>query len=174
MFVYDTVAIGSWKSQAISQFLAKSVRELDLVSGDLRVGRETENCPSGNIPLGSVLQASALSVVRYSTFADMLRKVTRSRFSIENGGRKDSVKMAVLIVDTKQRISYEVLQEMKKMEDAVHFFYIVGIGEDDNQISLLKKAAGSGKFMNIFNYDELSSFADTLMSEFCDFFFQLY
>ena len=82
--------------------------------------------------------------------------------------------MAVLIVDTKQRISYEVLQEMKKMEDAVHFFHIVGIGEDDNQISLLKKAAGSGKFMNIFNYDELSSFADTLMSEFCDFFFQLY
>ena len=169
IFVYDAKAIGSWKAQAVSQFIAKSVREFDFVSADLRVGRETENCPSGNVPLGSALQASDLSLVRFTTFSDMLRKVTRSSFSVENGGRQNSLKMAVVVVDANQRISFDVLKEMKGLKNTVDFFYIVAAG-DNRQMLQLKTLTGSGNFISVKNYDELNASADKLMSDLCDFF----
>lgn len=171
IFVYDAVTLGSWKSQSISQFIAKSIREFDLVSSVLRVGRDIENCPTGNIPLGSALQASDMSQVRYSTFPDMLKRITRSRYTVENGGRENSVKMAVVFVDGSQRIDYNVMQEARRLKDAVDYFYVVTVGQNMRMLQLTG-LAGNGKFLSVSNYAGLNSVADKLMSDMCDFFFE--
>ena len=172
LFIYDALSLGSWKSQAISQFISKSIRELNLVSGVLRVGREIENCPSGNIPLGSALHPSDMSEVRFRRFPDMLKRITRDRFSVENGGRANAAKMAVVFIDAGQRISYDVIREMKKLKDSVQFLHVVIIGQNMRLVRLATTVA-NGRFINVRNYDELDSMADKLMADMCDFFFTL-
>lgn len=173
VFIYDSMNLGSWKSQTISQFVAKSIAEFSLATDDLRVGREIENCPVGNIPLGSALTSKDLEKIDYQTLADMLRRVNRNRFSIENGARVNASKMAVLFVDTTQRLNYETYLEAKRLKEQVDFFYVVSIGSN-TQTSHLTGLAGSGKSITVSRYHELLPLADTLMSAMCDFFFMFF
>ncbi|XP_045170354.2 cartilage matrix protein-like [Mercenaria mercenaria] len=170
IFVYDAQALGSWRSQSISQFISKSVAEFSLATDDLRVGREIENCPSGNIPIGSALHNTDLDEVRYQTFTDMIRRVTRSRMSEENGGRKDAAKMAVIFVDSSQRMNYETFMEARKLKERVDFFYVVTVGHNMQTLHLTG-LAGEGHFISVKSYEELHPLADKLMSAMCDFFF---
>ena len=84
----------------------------------------------------------------------MLRNVTRSHFSVDSGSKNDVIKIAVLIAVGSQSITDDVLQKIKKMEEAVHFLYIVGIEENRNQISLLKRQQGveSLRIYSVFLY----------------------
>lgn len=170
IFVYDAQALGSWRSQSVSQFISKSVAEFNLATDDLRVGREIENCPTGNIPIGSALHNSDLDEVRYQTFTDMLRRVTRSRMSEENGGRKEAAKMAVIFVDSSQRMNYETFLEARNLKDRVDFFYVVTVGHNMQTLHLTG-LAGEGHFISVKSYDELHPLADKLMSAMCDYFF---
>ena len=172
LFIYDVLSLGSWKSQAISQFITKSIRELNLVSGVLRIGREIENCPSGNLRLGSALHPSDMAEVRFRAFPDMLKRISRQGFSVENGGRANAAKMAVVFIDAGQRLSYDVIREMKKLKDSVEFLYVVIVGQNERLVRLATTVA-NGLFINVRNYDELNSVADKLMSDMCDFFFTL-
>lgn len=173
VFVYDSLSLGSWKSQTISQFVGKSVAEFSLASDELRVGREIENCPIGNIPLGSALSSKDLEKVEYQSFTDMLRRVNRNRFSEENGARVNASKMAVLIVDASQRMDYNTFTEAKRLKDLVDFFYVVTVG-NNMHLSQLKQLAGERMVLSVDRYHELHPQADTLMSAMCDFFFMYF
>lgn len=170
MFVFDAQALGSWRSQSVSQFISKSIAEFNLVADDLRVGREIENCLTGNIALGSAFHSSDLDEVRYQTFTDMLRRVTRSGMNEENGGRKDAAKMAVIFVDSSQRMNYETFMEARQLKEKVDFFYVVTVGHNMQTLHLTG-LAGEGHFISVKSYEELHPLADKLMSAMCDFFF---
>lgn len=170
IFIYDAVSLGSWKSQTISQVISRSIRELKLVSGVLRIGREIENCPDGNLPLGSALQASDMSTVRYATFSDLLKRVARNSFSVENGGRRNASKMAVVFFDEEQRIDFDVMREVQRLKDMLDFMYIVTIG-DNVRLYRMATTLANGRFVSVKDYEELNSVADKLMSDMCDFFF---
>ena len=113
-----------------------------------------------------------MSEVRFRTFSDMLRRITRDRFSVENGGRTNAAKMAVVFIDAGQRISYDVIREMKRLKDAVDFLHIVVIGQNMKLVRLATTVA-NGRFISVRNYEELNSMADKLMADMCDFFFTL-
>ncbi|KAL4222708.1 hypothetical protein ACF0H5_018749 [Mactra antiquata] len=170
LFVFDAQALGSWRSQSISQFISESLSEFSLSAPELRVGREIENCPSGNIALGSAFKHTDLDEVRYQTFTNMLRRVHRDRFSEENGGRVNASKMAVIFVDASQRMNYETFLEATRLKESVDFFYVVTIGHNMQTLHLTG-LAGEGKFISVKTYEELPLLTDKLMSAMCDFFF---
>ena len=101
----------------------------------------------------------------------MLKRITRSRYTVENGGRENSVKMAVVFVDGSQRIDYNVMQEARRLKDTVDYFYVVTVGQNMRLLQLTG-LAGNGKFLSVSNYAGLNSVADKLMSDMCDFFFE--
>ena len=170
LFVYDALTLGSWRSQTISQFAAKSIEEFNLMNGDLRVGREVENCPTGNIALGSVLQSSDLARVEYQSLSNMMRRVARQGFSVENGGRKNASRMVVVFIDSSQRLNHNTYQELQELKEKVDFLYIVTVGRNPYSV-WLKAVAGKGHSIGVRSYDDLMAYADKLMGDMCDFFF---
>lgn len=170
LFVFDAQALGSWRSQSISQFISKSMAEFALGSENFRVGREIENCPSGNIPIGSALHSSDLDMVKFPSFTDMLKRINRYRMSDENGGRKNASKMAVLFVDPSQSMNFETFTEARRLKESVDFFFVVAIGHNMQTLHLTS-LAGEGQSISVNSYDELHPLADKLMSAMCDFFF---
>ena len=171
MFVYDAQALGSWRSQSVSHFISKSVSEFNLATDDLRVGREIGNCPDGNIALGSALHSTDLDEVKFPTLTEMIRRVRRGKMSEENGGRKDASKMAVLFIDSSQRMNFVTFMEARKLKESVDFFYVVTVGHNMQTLHLTG-LAGEGHFISVKSYDELHPLADKLMTDMCDFFFQ--
>lgn len=170
LFVFDAMELGSWRSQSISQFISDSLSAFSLSAGELRVGREIENCPSGNIALGSAFRNTDLDEVRYPSFTTMLRRVHRDRMSEENGGRVNASKMAVIFVDSTQRMNYETFMEARNLKQHVDFFYVVTIGHNMQTLHLTG-LAGEGRFISVKSYDELHPLSGKLMSAMCDFFF---
>lgn len=100
----------------------------------------------------------------------MLRRVTRDRMSEENGGRQDASKMAVVFVDSSQRMNYETFMEARLLKDKVDFFYVVTVGHNMQTLHLTG-LAGEGHFISVQNYEELQPLANKLMSAMCDHFF---
>ncbi|WAR09866.1 MATN1-like protein [Mya arenaria] len=129
LFVYDALELGSWRSQAISQFVEKSLASFNLVTDRFRVGREIENCPRGNIPLGGAMHPSDFGAVHFSSFTDLLNKVHRMKFSRENGGRENTTKMVVLFVDSSQRMNYETFLAARNIKNSVDYFFLVSVGK---------------------------------------------
>ena len=113
-----------------------------------------------------------MAEVRFRAFPDMLKRISRQGFSVENGGRANAAKMAVVFIDAGQRLSYDVIREMKKLKDSVEFLYVVIVGQNERLVRLATTVA-NGRFINVRNYDELNSVADKLMTDMCDFFFTL-
>ena len=122
MFIYDTASLGDYKSREISQFLAVVVSYLDIKSGLLQVGRVTDNCPSGeNFPLSNKVSPDDFSNIRFSTYSNLIKKVRKSGFSVDNNGRVDSLTLAVLFVDS-EMTDAGALQEAKAMTTTAEVF----------------------------------------------------
>ena len=167
LFVFDALSLGSWKSQTISQFIDKSLSELNLANGKLRVGREIENCPSGNVPLGSALQSSDLDSVHFHTFTDMLKRVHRTKLAPENGGREEAAKMVVLFVDPVQKMNYDTYLMAGTLKGSVDSFYVIAIGEN-MYTSRFVRLAGEDNSIKVKTYEELLDMSDKLMGDLCD------
>lgn len=166
LFVFDSLALGSVRSQAISQFIEKSLSDINLATDRLRVGREIENCPTGNIPLGSALQSTDLDEVRFHTFTDMLKRVYRVKLSSENGGRANATKMVVLFVDTSQKMNYDTFLAARALKESVDYFYVVAVG-DNMYTTRFAGLAGEENSIHVANYEELSNVSDTLQNALC-------
>ena len=168
LFIYDAYNLGSWKTQSISQFIADSLSEFDLRSDLLRVGREIQNCPDGNIPLGSVMNQADMASVKYFTLTDMLKRIRRNSFTVENGARNPGEEIVVLFLDQDQVINYETFQEAKLLKSSVDVFYVVIIG-NHSRAQFFADLAGEGYFLQINSYDHLPSLTTSLKNDLCEF-----
>ncbi|XP_052248876.1 cartilage matrix protein-like [Dreissena polymorpha] len=170
LFVFDALEIGSWRSQAVSQFIEQSLTSFNLATDRLRVGREIENCPRGNIPLGGALHAADFGAVQFSSFTELIQRVSRVRFSEENGGRANSTRMLVLFVDSEQRMNYETVEAAKKLKASVDYFYLVSIGKGMYN-KHFEDMADKGRTLKLNSYDQLPANTGDLMTSICDYFF---
>lgn len=132
----------------------------------LRVGREIQNCPDGNIPMGGVLQSSEMGSVHFHSFTDMLKRVHRTKLAPENGGRDGAAKMVVLFVDPSQKMNYDTYLAVSTLKSSVDYLYVVGIGEN-MYTSRFARLAGEDNSIKVENYEELINMSDKLTEDLC-------
>ncbi|XP_052796198.1 cartilage matrix protein-like isoform X2 [Mya arenaria] len=171
MFIYDSTSMGVRTSNAISQFLSKVVSGLDLRSGNLRIGRVTDDCPTaGNIPLSSKLTPVDFSEFQLSSYSHMLQKLRRSGFTIEYGGRQGATKLAVLFIDGNMNgLDYNIINEAKLLKAKNNNVFVVTIGNGDI-ISKIGSEFGQGYHMHVNDYRSLENAGSEFLSQICDFF----
>lgn len=170
MFIYDTKALGVQSSEVITRFLAKIVARLDLGGGHLRVGRITDNCPSGgSFQLSNQVSALDFSEIRLPSYTDLLRKVQRTAFSSEYGGRSDATNVAVLFVDSEMTgLDDAFINEAKQMKQSSDVF-VVSIG-NGNMITKLSEGFQSSLQLHVNSASDLDKAVDNFIMQLCDFF----
>ena len=170
MFVYDSTSMGVKTSNAISEFLTKVVSGLDMGSGNLRIGRLTDDCPSGgNMPLSDKLSPEDFSAFTLSSYSHMLRKLRRSGFTFEYGGRSDATKIAVLFIDADMvDLDVDVLKEAKELAKTATV-YVVTLGSAD----IVKKISGDKDFrvhMHVNPGQSLNDYSGVFLNRLCEVF----
>jgi len=170
MFIYDTKALGVKSSKLITEFLAKIVERLDLRSKRLQIGRITDNCPSGgSFQLSDKVSGLDFSEIHLPSYTELLKKVRRSAFSSEYGGRSGASNMAVLFVDSEmQGLDDAFINEASQMKKQANVFTVtIGNGQ------LIAKFADNFKIsqqLHVDSYADLDKAADEFLTQMCDFF----
>lgn len=170
MFVYDTKALGVSASKIITEFLAKIVTRLDLSSGHLRVGRITDNCPSGgSFQLSNSVSALDFSEIRTPSYADLLKKVRRTAFSSEYGGRTNASNVAVMFIDSQMEgLDDMLLDEAKSLKNTADVM-VVSIGGGD-MVTKFSDNFSQSLYMHVNSYTDLDKAADDFLLKMCDYF----
>jgi len=145
------------------------MESFNLATDRFRVGREIENCPRGNVALGGAMNAADFGTLHFYSFTDLLKKVHRTKFTEENGGRPNATKMVVIFVDASQQMSYDTYLAAKDIKDKVDFFYVVSFGKGTYN-KYFEDLAGPQYTLKT-DYDALIGQSNSLMSTLCDFFF---
>ncbi|KAK3582071.1 hypothetical protein CHS0354_013449 [Potamilus streckersoni] len=172
LFTYDSVAIGSWKSQTISQFIGALVNGFER-NGLVRVGRLTSDCQrSGNIALTQELSNVAFSKLEFTTFTHLIRKVRRHGFSVEQGGRTDARRIVVMVVDEElEDVNSEMIGEAQNLNKEAEVYVIV-IGKGNNlplvhELTMVKGEVDQGHIINVDSYQKIFSVKEELLGRLC-------
>ena len=170
IFTYDSAALGEVKSHKISQFIAEIVSGLDIYGGYLRIGRITDNCPTGgNFDLSGRLSSADFAEIHFSSFGHLLKRIQRTGFLVENGGRQGSSPVTILFIDSDMEgLDKHTLDAAKELSEDAET-YVIAIGQGPLIDRFSNHITGSN-FIQIHSYDELSSIKKDFLNELCYFF----
>ena len=174
IFTYDSAALGEAKSHIVSLFISKIVNRLDLTGGFLRVGRITDNCPSGgNFDLSNRLSSADFAEIQFSSFGHLLNRVHRTGFSSEYGGKQGATPATVLFIDSDMEgLDTHTLHAAKDLAEDSEL-YVIAVGEGPMIDRFSNQISGSN-FIQIHSYDLLSSIEKDFVAELCYFFSKNY
>ena len=170
IFTYDSAALGETKSHIISEFIAEIVSNLDLRGGFLRIGRITDNCPTGaNFDLSNRLTSADFAEIHFSSFGHLLKRIHRTGFSSEYGARKGSSPVTVMFVDSDMEgLDREALHAAKTLsQDSELYVIAIGYGPIIDRFS--NHITGSN-FIQIHSYEALTGLQKDFLTELCYFF----
>jgi collagen type VI alpha len=114
---------------------------------------------------------AALARRRYSTDATThahIKYIHSQGMSAESGGRADTVKFGVLVVDRAHGENLaKALAEAEKAKEAGISLVVIGVGPGVTESELLSLASSPDNILSVGNYHELSSRKDELITIFC-------
>ncbi|KAL3866047.1 hypothetical protein ACJMK2_043388 [Sinanodonta woodiana] len=172
LFAYDSVAIGSWKSQAVSRFIGALVNGFDR-NGLIRVGMVTSDCQrSGNIALTQELSNVAFSKLEFTTYTHLIRKVQRHGFSVKQGGRPKARRIAVMLVDEElEDVNSEMISEAQKLNKEAEIYVIV-VGQANNmplvhELTMVKGVVDQSHIISVDLFQNILSVKGDLLRRLC-------
>lgn len=170
LFIYDASAMGANASHVVSQFIAAVVTNLDIASGNLRVGRITDNCPSGgNFDLSNKLTAADFKEITVSSYSNLIKKTRTLGFNPENGGRSGATNVSVLFVNSdRDEGETKTVQEAKELIKASEVF-VVAIGQSPT-IKNISEAMKARNILRVDALDDLNDLAGDFVNKLCYFF----
>ena len=169
IFTYDSAALGEAKSHIISEFIAEIVSNLDMRGRYLRVGRFTENCPSGaNLDPSNRLTGADFAELHFSSFGHLLNSIHRTIFSRGKG----SSSVTVMFVDSgMQGLDRQAIHAAKTLsQDSVLYVIAIGHGPSIDAFSACIHNVTGRNFIQIHSYDTLAGLQQAVLNELCNFF----
>ncbi|XP_071117256.1 matrilin-4-like [Haliotis cracherodii] len=159
MFVFDSAAMGSTKTGQIQEFIGTVVDEFNFADDVMRAGVVSRNCHDGDIELGEHSDkdefAKDLRNRDFPELSQVVRKMHRHSFTLEQGAREMARRMAVVFVDDKLEIPKRVFHEIEKAKDDDIEIFVVAIGEDVDMTEVEVMATSAGHVFQIADYDAL-------------------
>ena len=164
MFLYDALALGTEKTSIVTKFITKVASQFDTRTGNIRIGRLLYNClDDAYNELTSPSDTNTWGDVVLPGILDLLKRLRRTGFSREQGGRIDAKSVAVLFVDGRIHNLQDVQTHMEMMSN-VQFVTIL-VGGEYERISL--RTTGSNVILTVPSYEALLDFRDRFLSHIC-------
>lgn len=175
VFVYDEVAMGKRDSTQVRSFIENLVNNMDMDSGNMRVGVVSKTCLSGDILLEQYLKTSDFKKAlagqgnKQPGIIELIEKARTDSFMPESGGRVDAKQRIVLIMDAdlsnsgasksqlKKKYGRSLVMQGRRAQNSGIEVYVIAVGTNYNK-KYLNLLATSDK--HVIYFETVKDFAD--------------
>ena len=167
MFVYDSAQLGIQKTRKITKFVYDITSALDTTSGNLRIGRLTENCLTGaDTYLTSQKPALDFDQIYFPDLRTLIRKLASVGFTQPYGARKYAKRVAVFFLDDDMENLKQASEEIDRLRDTHTLVVTVG-SSDLHTAAAFASRPVNDHLVHVPSYKYLQTAKYTLLQKLC-------
>ena len=169
----DPAELGTSNTKVVYEFIGGLLEDFNTEPGNIQVGLESRNCGHHNINLGEYKDTAEMTkAVRNSELpglSHMIKKLRKSSFKEENGGRNAARHMAVVFVDDKLYNPKEVLNQARKAKNYDVELFVVAVGDSvvDEELMTLCSSPVDRHLIRVPDYGALKECRPEFLKKFC-------
>ncbi|KAK3098012.1 hypothetical protein FSP39_015322 [Pinctada imbricata] len=173
VFALDAPSMGIEQTRSVYNFIGEVTEEIHDDLGRVQVGMMSKICNDHDIQLKQYKDefslAQTISNAKFKGLDHQLHKLRHEGYSLENGGRPNAKKVAVLFVDDSIEKYDSLLLEAEdaKIRNGIDV-YVVAIGDNVNYAACGLMASKPSNVIKVSSHRDLGLLKDDFLFTFCN------